>query len=125
MYRLCLQRDFQARHFLIGGDWGPENDEHAHPYRLEWTLEGERLDQHGYLVDLTVVEAHLDFVLQRYRDQTLNEIPEFSGLNPSLENFARILAERLTTALAGHDLLAHEVRLWEGPGAWASYRQIL
>lgn len=125
MYRLCLQRTFQARHFLIGGDWGAENDPHDHPYRLEWRLEGNRLDPHGYLVDLTVVESHLDFVLQRYRDQTLNDFPEFAGLNPSLETFARILAERLTTALTGYDLTAHEVRLWEGPQAWASFRQIL
>ena len=91
MYNLCLQRDFHARHFLIGGDWGAENEEHGHPYRLEWTLEGETLDEHGYLVDLIQVEGHLDFALGRYRDQTLNEIPEFAGLNPSLENFARIL----------------------------------
>lgn len=125
MYRLSLQRDFEARHFLIGGDWGPENQEHAHPYRLEWRLEGERVDQHGYLVDLTQVEAHLEFVIERYRQQTLNEIPEFSGLNPSLENFARILGERLAPSLAGYGLKAHEVRLWESPTAWASYRMSL
>jgi hypothetical protein len=29
MYSLSLQRDFIASHYLVGGDWGPENDPHA------------------------------------------------------------------------------------------------
>ena len=33
--------------------------------------------------------------MNRYRDRTLNELPEFEGLNPSVENFARILGDIL------------------------------
>ena len=49
MYRLCFTRTFTARHALIGGDWGPENDVHPHDYRIEWELRGRDLDRHGYL----------------------------------------------------------------------------
>ena len=125
MYRLSLQRDFEARHFLIGGDWGAENQAHAHPYRIEWILEGSTLDKHGYLVDLTEIETHLEATLRSYRGVLLNDLPEFAGLNPSLENFARILAGRLGTALAEGRLAAHVVRLWESDAAWASFRQEL
>src|SRR3989304_5410220 len=99
MYRLSLQRDFEARHYLIGGDWGVENVEHGHPYRLEWILDGGALDEHGYLVDLVELEAHLETTLRSLPGRVLNELPEFAGLNPSLENFARILATRLGTVL--------------------------
>jgi 6-pyruvoyltetrahydropterin/6-carboxytetrahydropterin synthase len=33
MYSVAVQRDFFARHFLVGGDWGPENDEAWAEYR--------------------------------------------------------------------------------------------
>ena len=124
-YRLSLQRDFEARHYLIGGDWGVENVEHAHPYRIEWVLEGSVLDQHGYLVDLVAVEDLLEATLRVFRGHVLNEMPDFAGLNPSLENFARILATRLAAGLDGAGLSAHVVRLWESPTAWASFRQRL
>ncbi|MEZ4656751.1 MAG: 6-carboxytetrahydropterin synthase [Caldilineaceae bacterium] len=42
MYTLAVQRDFVAQHFLIGGDWGPENQWHSHHYRLEVQLQGSR-----------------------------------------------------------------------------------
>ena len=38
----CLRRDFSARHYLIGGDWGAENIEHAHRYRMELVLEAKK-----------------------------------------------------------------------------------
>ena len=125
MYRLSLQRDLEARHYLIGGDWGVENVEHAHPYRIEWILEGDALDEHGYLVDLVEIEAHLETTLRAFRGKVLNDLPEFAGLNPSLEHFARILAIRLAAALDRTRLTGHTVRLWESPLAWASFRQEL
>jgi 6-pyruvoyltetrahydropterin/6-carboxytetrahydropterin synthase len=55
----------------------------------------------------------------------LNDLPEFAGLNPSLEHFARILATRLAAAPERDRLTGHTVRLWESPTAWASYVQEL
>ncbi|HET7011100.1 MAG TPA: 6-carboxytetrahydropterin synthase [Anaerolineales bacterium] len=121
MYRLSLTRSFTARHFLVGGDWGEENQLHAHPYRLEVVLEGPELDSHGYLVDLVAVERLLDDQIGRVQDRTLNELPAFAGLNPSLEHFARILATALADGLP-RSLSAVEVRVWESESAWASYR---
>ncbi len=91
MYTLGVKRDFIARHFLIGGDWGPENFPNSHHYVLELQMEGKELDQHGYLVDIVDVEKHLDEIVNYYKDQMLNEKSEFAGLNPSIEHFSRIL----------------------------------
>ena len=33
-----------------------------------------------------MVEAALDELAARYRDRTLNDLPEFEGLNPSIEH---------------------------------------
>ncbi|MCS6801136.1 MAG: 6-carboxytetrahydropterin synthase [Chloroflexota bacterium] len=122
MYRLAVRRDFISQHFLIGGDWGPENAPHSHHYVLEARLEGEALDQHGYLVDIVAVESLLDRLISQYRDRMLNDLPEFEGRNPSLEHFARILCKALDDGLSSAALSAIEVRLWENENAWASFR---
>ncbi len=121
MYSVAVQRKFVAQHFLIGGDWGAENRKHSHAYAIELILTGDRLDQHGYLVDIVDIEHHLDGLVAYYRDQTLNELPEFSGLNPSIEHFARIVCATLAARLKANTLTAMTVKLWETDIAWASY----
>ena len=121
MYTLGVRRDFIARHFLIGGDWGPENFPNSHHYILELQLEGNELDKHGYLVDIVDVEKHLDEVVGYYKERMLNEKPEFAGLNPSIEHFARILCVSLNERIKAKNILQVKVVLWENDLAWAAY----
>ncbi len=125
MYIVAVARDFVAQHFLIGGDWGPENNLHSHHYRVEVQLEGATLDQHGYLVDIVDIEENLEALVSRYRDKTLNELPEFDGLNPSIEHFSRIMCNALVERIQAPNLSAVTVKIWENDIAWASYRQEL
>ena len=122
MYTLGVRRDFIARHFLIGGDWGPENFLNSHHYILELQLEGKELDQHGYLVDIIDVEKHLDEIVNYYKEQTLNDKPEFAGLNPSIEHFAQILATSLSERINAKNISSLKVVLWENESAWAAFR---
>jgi 6-pyruvoyltetrahydropterin/6-carboxytetrahydropterin synthase len=122
MYTLSVRRDFIAQHALIGGDWGVENQTHSHHYVLELQLEGEQLDGNGFLVDILDVEKTLAGLLARYRDHLLNDFPEFSGLNPSVENFSRILCESLNMGLQTENITAVKAILWENEAAWAAYR---
>jgi len=122
MYTVAVKRDFIAQHFLIGGDWGPENNRHSHHYAVEAQLEGDRLDPHGYLIDIVDIEKNLNALVDYYRDQTLNDLPEFAGLNPSIEHFARILCQSLTARIRAGTLTAVTVKVWENKIAWASFR---
>ncbi len=122
MYSLCLKKDFIARHFLIGGDWGAENKPHAHHYKLELRLSAENLDRHQYLVDLVEVEAYLNRIIERYRDSMLNEQEAFNGKNPSLELFSRILWNEFSTLVTGQGISNLSIRLWENESAWAQWR---
>jgi len=122
MYTVAVKRDFVAQHFLIGGDWGAENTLHSHHYVIELQLEGASLDEHGYLVDIVDIEANLDALVAEYRDCTLNEMPAFAGLNPSIEHFSRILCTTLSEDIAAPNISAFVVKLWENEIAWAAYR---
>ena len=122
MYKVAVKRDFIANHFLIGGDWGAENNLHAHHYVIELQLEGAELDQHGYLVDIVDIETNLDALVDSYRDRILNDLPAFNGLNPSIEHFSRILCLSLDRRIQAENISALRVVLWENEIAWASYR---
>jgi 6-pyruvoyltetrahydropterin/6-carboxytetrahydropterin synthase len=118
-------REFVASHFLFGGDWGRENHPHAHTYRLETIFAGDALDRHGYLLDIAVAKEHLDTLVARFRDKSLNDLPELAGSNPGLEPFARVLAEGLARALVPalppRTLTSLTIKLWENEEAFATY----
>ena len=123
MYTVAVARDFIAQHYLFGGDWGAENQWHSHHYRVEVQLAGTTLDEHGYLVDIVDIERHLEALVDRYRDRTLNDLPEFEGLNPSIEHFARIFCQAFSDRVQAPNLSAITIQMWENEIAWASYRQ--
>ena len=123
MYTLAVQRDFIASHYLIGGDWGPENQLHSHHYRVEVILEAPELDRHGYIVDIVDLETNIEELVDYFRDQTLNELAEFKGLNPSIEHFCRIFLNAVSAKIIADNLKALTVRIWENEIAWTSYRE--
>jgi 6-pyruvoyltetrahydropterin/6-carboxytetrahydropterin synthase len=123
MYTVAVGRDFVAQHFLIGGDWGAENERHSHHYRVEVGLEGATLDEHGYLVDIVDIETHLEALVAHFRDKTLNHLAEFEELNPSIEHFARIFCQALLDRIQAPNLNAITLKIWENEIAWAAYRQ--
>jgi 6-pyruvoyltetrahydropterin/6-carboxytetrahydropterin synthase len=125
MYNLAVRRNFVAQHFLVGGNWGAENFWHSHHYQLELQLEGATLNQHGYLVDIVQVEAALNALVAYYRDKTLNDLPQFAGLNPSIEHFTRIAAHELAPQIYAANLSSLTVKIWENEIAWASYQVAL
>ena len=123
MYTVAVSRDFVAQHFLIGGDWGAENELHSHHYRVEVRLRGAILDKHGYLVDIVDIEANLEALVAHYRDKTLNDLPEFEGLNPSIERFARIFCQALSSRIQAPNLSGITLKMWENEIAWAAYQE--
>jgi 6-pyruvoyltetrahydropterin/6-carboxytetrahydropterin synthase len=121
-FRVGVLQDFVARHYLVGGDFGPEGSPHSHHYRVELTVAGERLDGHGFLVDIVRLRAELDGLVDRYRDRMLNDLPELRTVNPGVESVARAMAEALSHAFRDDGLSWLEVKLWENESAWASHR---
>jgi 6-pyruvoyltetrahydropterin/6-carboxytetrahydropterin synthase len=124
MYAAAIARDFVAQHHLIGGDWGDENRNHSHYYKVELQVEGEELDLHGFLVDIVDLGAQLDAQVRYYADRTLNDLPEFAGLNPSIERFALIMCDMLSARINAPTVRVITVKIWENDNAWASHSRV-
>ncbi|WP_408960115.1 6-pyruvoyl trahydropterin synthase family protein [Natrinema sp. 74] len=123
MYAVTASRSFVAQHSLTVPDAGPEGEWHSHRYGLEAELRGTSLNERGYLVDIDDLRAALDLLVDRYRDETLNDLPEFEGLNPSLEHFARICCDRLLADLDAPTVESARVALREDDVARAAYER--
>ena len=125
MYTVAVKRDFVAQHFLIGGDWGAENFWHSHHYVVEIQLDTPTLDHHGYATDIVDIEKNLNSLVAHYKDKTLNDQPEFAGLNPSIEHFCRIFCEAFVRNLKAGNITTVTAKIWENDIAWAAYRMTL
>lgn len=121
IYSVTVSRDFIAQHYLIGGDWGPENERHSHHFTLELTLSGRRLDQHNYMVDIVDIEERIGAFLDRYRDRTLNDTDAFADQNPSIERFARVAWDEIVSGITAETVEHATVTMWETPTARASF----
>lgn len=121
MYSTTVLTDFVAQHYLTVPDAGPEGEPHSHHFEVEVTFRGKALNEYDYLVDIDDATAALDSLAQRYRDQLLNDLPEFDGYNPSVERFARVVFDRVTDAVTDDTVTEVAVTVWEDDEAAATY----
>lgn len=122
MYTVTVSRVCPARHFLTVPDAREESELHTHEYRAEVQLTGGSLGEYGYLVNIDDIEAALDVLEDRYRDATLNHLPEFEG-NPSVERFARCFCQGLLEELELPNVDRINVTMWEDETAAGGFER--
>ena len=76
-YAIAIRRDFIGQHYLRGDAVASEKIAHSHHYGVEVRVDGSDLNEDGYLVDILEIESHLQDLIGRYQDRTLNDLPEF------------------------------------------------
>jgi 6-pyruvoyltetrahydropterin/6-carboxytetrahydropterin synthase len=122
VYRIRVQGGFSAAHALLIG--GERERLHGHDWRVTAIVAGPALDADGLLCDFHAVERALAVITTGFHNTNLNEQrPFIDRVNPSAENVARHIADRLRASLtlpAGARLEA--VRVTEAPGCEAEYR---
>lgn len=128
IYSVSIQKKFIAKHFLPIEDEA-EKKVHSHDYRLTVKIQGDELNENGFLIDIVRLENIVERTIKKYRDSVLNEIDKFKEKNPTLENFSRIFCEDLLSAMRTHEeqdidrIASIEIVLWENEEAKASYRE--
>ena len=122
MYELKIITQFAAAHRLENFH-GKCEALHGHNWKVEVFLAGERLDEAGLLVDFGQIKARTNGLLEEIDHKYLNELEAFREQNPSSENLARYLFERLAAALNRDGVRVSRVNVWESDSSCASYFQ--
>src|SRR4030042_176561 len=79
----------------LAGASPPDDQLHGRSLVVSATFVGEELDEQGFLGSERSLRAQLDSVVAELDHSYLNELPQFANTNPSAENIARWVAERL------------------------------
>ena len=122
MYELKIITQFAAAHRLENF-YGKCEALHGHNWKVEVFLAGDRLDRAGLLLDFGVVKAKAREVLEEIDHKYLNELPAFKEQNPSSENLARYLFQRLSDTLNRDGARVRRVNVWESDTSCAAYYQ--
>ena len=118
MYEIMVEVDFSAAHRVreIGGRC---ESLHGHTYKVQVFLEGKDLNAVGMLVDFREVKRKVKKWVDKLDHTYLNE--SLKDINPTAENLARYLFERLQEEINCKGVRLSKVRVAEAEDAWASY----
>lgn len=121
MYELMVRDHFAAAHRLRGHSGKCEN-QHGHNWTVEAEVRAEELDEMGLVLDFADMKQALALVMDELDHKDINELEAFSVVNPSSENLARHVFERLEAQLAGQSVQVIAVHIWESRDCRATYR---
>lgn len=122
MYEIKILASFSAAHRLENF-YGKCEALHGHNWKVEVFLMGENLNETGLLRDFGAVKAQTKELLEEIDHKYLNELPAFSQQNPSSENLAFFLFQRLSAELNRDGVRVSRVSVWESDTSCASYFQ--
>jgi 6-pyruvoyltetrahydropterin/6-carboxytetrahydropterin synthase len=120
MYEVTVSTQFSAAHQLRCYDGKFENL-HGHNWTAIVTVAAKELDAMGVGIDFVMLKDKVNALLKAIDYQNINEVPPFDTLNPSAENIARWLFERLEKELTGHAARVRRVEIREFDHSGAAY----
>jgi 6-pyruvoyltetrahydropterin/6-carboxytetrahydropterin synthase len=124
---------FNAAHRLYRKDWTMEQNDavfgkcnnpnyHGHNYELIVSVTGEIDPETGYVIDVKIISDLVKTLVEDAFDhKNLNlDVPEFSNLNPTAENIAVVIWNKLRPHISTDKAL--EVVLYETPRNFVTYK---
>ncbi|MGD1945647.1 MAG: 6-pyruvoyl tetrahydropterin synthase family protein [Croceivirga sp.] len=130
--KVSRKAHFNAAHRLYRPDWSFEKNEatfgkcnnpkyHGHNYELIVSVTGEIDTETGYVMDMKVLKDLIKVNVENAMDhKNLNEeVPEFKNLNPTAENIAVIIFDKLRPHIEPNKEL--EIVLYETPRNFVTY----
>jgi 6-pyruvoyltetrahydropterin/6-carboxytetrahydropterin synthase len=120
MYEVTIIKSFSSAHLLaqIGGKC---EELHGHNFKVEVTVGAMDLKETGLLIDFRVVKKWLGEILEQMDHKHLNELPFFSGINPSAENIAKYIYESMEQKVRASGVNVARVKIRESENAAVTY----
>ena len=120
MYEVIIIKSFSAAHVLpeIGGKC---EDLHGHNFKVEVTVAAPELYSTGLLIDFRVFKKWLGEILEDIDHKHLNILPSFAGINPSAENIAKYICEKIELKVEPAKVNVVRVKIWESENAAVTY----
>jgi 6-pyruvoyltetrahydropterin/6-carboxytetrahydropterin synthase len=120
-FQITTTRHFSAAHQLRLYD-GSLEPLHGHNWKVKVTVSAPKLDDIGVVMDFHDLERRLAKILDPLHNHNLNDLPSFKSTNPSAENVALHISERLELPKG---VKLESVEVWETAENSAKFRNDL
>jgi 6-pyruvoyltetrahydropterin/6-carboxytetrahydropterin synthase len=120
MYEITVLSHFSGAHRLRYLH-GKCEELHGHNWKVEASVVSSRLNKEGVVIDFKILKQKVEKVLKPLDHTYLNDLPYFSGKEPSSENIAKYIFDRLKGELKGHHAILKRVTAWESEMTYATY----
>lgn len=117
MFEITTEAQFSAAHRLKNYQ-GPCENLHGHNWLVKATVRCSKLDNCGIGIDFKILKGHLKEIVGEFDHHDLNEVLD---INPSSENLAYVIFQKLKQALADWHGTVVRVEVFETPGNAAAY----
>jgi 6-pyruvoyl-tetrahydropterin synthase len=104
MYSVTVRDHFMIAHSLTGEVFGPAQRLHGATYVVDVEFRRPTLDSDGIVVDIDKAGKVLRAALGDLNLHNLDEVAEFRGHNTTTEFLARVLFDRIASAVRRGDL---------------------
>jgi len=112
MFEIFVEDGFSAAHNLKNYNGKCENL-HGHNYRVRVFISGSGLDSSGMLLDFTILKKYLGKIMEKLDHKYLNEVKPFDRVNPTAENIAKYIYDKLKLNVKGKRLNIKKIAVWE------------
>ena len=121
MYELAVKSEFEAAHFIRNYP-GKCARLHGHNWIVEAVAQGTELNELGILIDFKILKSELNKILDEFDHQYLNELEMFTKKNPTAENLAKEIFDKLSVSeiFSGTTKLK-TVKVYESPKSCVTY----
>ena len=116
MYEIRVKTDFSAAHNLKNYR-GKCEHLHGHNWVVEAVFAYELLDKDGMAIDFRIAKKLLKAVVERLDHSYLNELKILKKINPTSENIARFIYEKIRKS----NVNLRSITVWENEGSSAVY----
>jgi 6-pyruvoyltetrahydropterin/6-carboxytetrahydropterin synthase len=121
VFHLTVRDHVMIAHSLPHPAFGPAQNLHGATFVVELTLWRKTLSRESIVIDIGEASDVLSKALSDLNYTNLDEHSELTGTLTTTEAVARLIAERVATALRDRQLSRLDVTLREHPDAWAGY----
>jgi 6-pyruvoyltetrahydropterin/6-carboxytetrahydropterin synthase len=120
MFELRVEVEFAAAHHLEGYP-GDCQRPHGHNFVVEVFARSTGLDSLGLAIDFKKLKGAAKELIAPWDHQDLNALPDFSTINPTAEQLAKLSCERLSAWINNSNTWVDRVTVWENPRCSATY----
>ena len=121
MFTIEVETHFLASHQLTLSD-GSKEPSHLHDWAVTAQVSSDKLDGIGLVMDFGRLKAIIDEITAEFDNAQLDNIDYFRRNNPSAENVAKYIFDRLEPELPDGVKL-RSIKVVEEPGCSAKFSQ--